>query len=212
MELKPNWALPLTVLVHGCRGVGALARPPCSLNRLCKPLWEPCFVFLCFLPPLLGLGESSAQNLLLFTSVLVFFFFGSWLLLSWVYTGLRPGAKSSFLCPFVPTGSGILERWEFGIQIPRAICSSISHFLAPIFEISLIFKRDGDSGVCVCVRVCTFHESPRPQSWPVNLEEFGTRNSDRARKRLLNASPPPAPLPGPGFSGSLGGQVKFGAG
>ena len=79
-------------------------------------------------------------------------------------------------------------------------------------QFSSVKEMEIQGCVCVCACVCTFHESPRPQSWPVNLEECGTRNPDRARKRLLNASPPPAPLPGPGFSGSLGGQVKFGAG
>lgn len=64
--------------------------------------------------------------------------------------------------------------------------------------------------MCVRVCVCTFHDSLRPQSWTVNLEECGTRNPDRARKRLLNASPPPAPLPGPGFSGSLVGKSNLG--
>ena len=61
-----------------------------------------------FLAPTPGArGEFSSE----FTSVSAFFFFRSRLLLSRVYTSLCPGGKSSFLCPFVPTGSGVLERW-----------------------------------------------------------------------------------------------------
>lgn len=208
MKLKPNWA-PLTALVHG---IGALAWPPCSLSRLCKPLWEPCFVFLFFLPQRLGLGESSTRNLLQFTSVSVaFFFFGSRLLLSRVYTSLHPGGKSSFLCPFVPTGSGILEKWEFGIQIPRAICRSISHFIAPIFEISLIFKRDGDSGVCVRVRVyfsrlseATELDSESGRVWDPEPRQ----GQKEIAKRLTTSSPTPRSW----LLREPSGQVRFGAG